>query len=447
MATTTTNYGLTKPARGDSNWDVVLNNNFDSIDTQIKVRENDIASINSQIGDIRAYGLRYKVSTGQLTRLGAAAGKTAITGGVNDFDNIMPWAGMRRCNLADNLDVLAYYGDANYKEDGSNGQVMVETPAFYYKRGWIDSDTLETWVSALPLAGFKRHPLFYDVDGNECDKAYVGANEGSIFDASAGAYLLADEQVADFTAGTGDKLCSIAGAKPCSGLTQNLTIGNTRILANNRGIGWEQLFNNAVSAIQMLLIVEYGSLDSQGIVGLGVTNKTDDGASNLAVNTGGTSILGNKSGIAPGTNGLVSVSYRGIENFWGNIWTWVDGINIQNQKAFISKVNGNFASDKFDGNYKDSGILIPNANNYVSKVGVNYNVDWAFLPTDVSATSSSGYHDYLYQNPSGNFVARLGGLWSYGLQAGAFNWALYYGSGYRGRDVGARLCAVKKTVK
>ena len=45
--------------------------------------------------------------------------------------------------------------------------------------------------------------------------------------------------VADFTAGTGDKLSSIAGAKPCSGLTQDLTLPNARILAHNRGSGWE----------------------------------------------------------------------------------------------------------------------------------------------------------------------------------------------------------------
>jgi hypothetical protein len=51
MATTTANYGLTKPARGDSNWDVVLNKNFDDIDAQIKVRENDIVNINSQMAE------------------------------------------------------------------------------------------------------------------------------------------------------------------------------------------------------------------------------------------------------------------------------------------------------------------------------------------------------------------------------------------------------------
>lgn len=402
----------------------------------------DIRKIKQQIGDIQTYGVGYKNATDTMTRIGNAVGKVAnANGGINDFDNIMPWAGMRRCNLADNLNVNAYYGDINYTEDGSNGQVMVEVPAFYYKRTKIDEDTTETYISMLPLSGYKLHPWFYDINGKARTKAYISAYEGSIYDVSAVAYLMNDEQVADFTTGTGDKLSSIAGAKPCSGLTQNLVISNSRILATNRGTGWQQLHLNAVSAIQMLYMVEYANLNSQTKIGQGVVNIADDGSTNKSMVTGGTSSLGNKSGKAAGTDGLVSISYRGIENFWGNIWKWVDGLNIQNQKAFISKANGSFASDTFTGNYVDGGITIPNANGYISKTGLNYNFDYGFLPTETLGTSSSKYCDYLWQNPSGAFVARLGGIWYYGASAGAFCWFLSVGSGDRHRSIGARLCA------
>lgn len=402
----------------------------------------DIRKIQQQIGDIQTYGVRYKNSTDTMTRIGNAVGKVAnANGGLNDFDNIMPWAGIKRCNLADNLNVNAYYGDASYKEDGTNGQVMVEVPAFYYKRTQVDSDTIESSISMLPLSGYKLHPWFYDSTGKPRTKAYISANEGSIYDVSASSYLLNDEQVADFTVTTGDKLSSIAGAKPCSGLTQNLTIDNSRILATNRGAGWQQLHFNAVSAIQMLFIIEYASLNSQSKIGQGVVNIADDGSTNKSIVTGGTSSLGNKSGKAPGTDGIVSIAYRGIENFWGNIWKWVDGVNIQNQKAFISKINGSFASDTFTGNYVDGGITIPNANGYISKTGLNYNFDHGFLPTEVLGTSSSKYCDYLWQNPSGAFVVQLGGIWHAGAAAGAFFWSLSNGSGYRFRSIGARLCA------
>ncbi|MDE7362056.1 MAG: hypothetical protein K2N38_09000 [Oscillospiraceae bacterium] len=36
-----------------------------------------------------------------------------------------------RCNISDG-EVLAYYGDENFKADGSNSQVMVKQPKFYY---------------------------------------------------------------------------------------------------------------------------------------------------------------------------------------------------------------------------------------------------------------------------------------------------------------------------
>ena len=37
--------------------------------------------------------------------------------------------------------------------------------------------------------------------------------------------------------------------------------------------------------------------------------------------------LGNASGTASNANGIQFVTYRGEENFWGNIWWWVDGLN------------------------------------------------------------------------------------------------------------------------
>lgn len=394
----------------------------------------------TQMG-VAKYGIRYKISTDTMIRIGNSVGKTANIGdGLNDFNSIIPWAGMRRCNLSDDLKVNAYYGDAGYVEDGSNGQVMVEVPAFYYSRTQVDSDTIDTYISPMQLAGMKLHPWFFDVNGLLVKKRYFSAFEGSIFDVSASAYLLTDEQVADFTATTGDKLCSIAGAKPCSGLTQNLTLPMSRILATNRGVGWQQQYFNAVSAIQMLLIVEYAKLNSQSAIGQGVANITDDSVSNLSINTAGTSYLGNKSGRAVGTDGLVSISYRGIENFWGNIWKWVDGFNISNGFAYISNINGNFVSNVFTGQYIKVGELA-HVNGYMSKALLNYSFDHGFVPAEALGTSSSKFADYHYQNSVGAFVARLGGYWSSGADAGAFYWYLALGSSSRGRNVGARLCA------
>lgn len=487
-----------------------------------------------------SYGIRYTISTDTITRLGKAADMVAnANGGENDFDSVMPWGGMRRCNLADDLTVNAYLGDFGYVETGANGQVMVEVPAFYYKRTLVDSDTIETWITTVPnLAGYKLHPWFYDENGVAVAKKYISAYEGSLYDVTApatevntltvtaacttsgdltitldqynaftvavldtdntvelvatkirdatytgwttggagavvtftynttgpkttatfsggstgvtatvaktttgaGGYVLMDTQVASFTQTTGDKLCSIAGVKPISGKDQDLTLPKSRILANNRGAKWQQQYFAAVSAIQMLFVVEYASLNSQLKLGLGPTSIPDSpNTLNHSVVTGATSALGNISGKATGTDGLVSTSYRGVENFYGNIWKWVDGININNYVAYISTVNGAFQSDKFDGNYV-ARTQLPSANGYMSKTVLSPSFDYGFLPTEAVGSNSTKYCDYYYQNGVGTCVTRLGGYWADGATAGAFYWYVTYSSSHRARTIGARLC-------
>ena len=62
-------------------------------------------------------------------RLAGAYDKTAGA----DFDQFEMFGGRKRCNVADDGTIVAYYGDEDYAEDGSMGQVMVYQPAFYYK--------------------------------------------------------------------------------------------------------------------------------------------------------------------------------------------------------------------------------------------------------------------------------------------------------------------------
>jgi len=92
---------------------------------------NEIADIKSYIGCIDAdiYGVEVDFVNRTFTRLAGAVGKNPGA----DFDSINAFGGRRRCNLADDGTVNAYYGKPGYIEDGSNGQVMVEQPKFYYK--------------------------------------------------------------------------------------------------------------------------------------------------------------------------------------------------------------------------------------------------------------------------------------------------------------------------
>ena len=337
--------------------------------------------------------------------------------------------------------------------------VMVEQPIFYVKTVPIKTKPATSgkgvevvkaryYISPTPKVGFKAPEVFKDEHGILQDKIYLSAFEGSIYDTSASAFLLNDEQVADFA---GDKLCSIAGAKPASGLTQNLTRGNVRKLCNNRGAGWRSHDILALSVTQWLIMVEYGSMNTQNTIGRGVCDLTDDGKTNMAYATGATSSLGNGSGNAEGgVNGKCSVSYRGEENLWGNIWTWLDGINILAKglnDAYIRQIGQAMADDTTTG-YENFGTHLSHSNGYQSAVGYSEEYPELFLPTACAGSDSSPTNgDHYWQNKdySGFLVAILGGGWDYGSDCGAWYLNVDITSSNRHRGIGGRLLYVPQT--
>lgn len=416
------------------------------------------ATIPDQIDNVKAfvgydadydvYGVEVDMTAHTFTRLGNAVDKTAGT----DFDNARPFA-RRRCNLADDGTVNAYYGDPGYKEDGSNGQVMVEQPSFYYK---MDPLILEGekvrkaryFVTGAPREGFKLHPAFVQ-DGKPKEKIYMSAFEGSLFtaDMDGGHYVLDDAQTMDITM---DKLSSIAGAKPMSGLTQQLTRSNARNLAHNRGTGWEQGLIQTASMSQLLMLIEYASFNVQNEIGMGNVSKTDDGNSNMAEITGGTSTLGNTSGAILNDNGVQVISYRGEENFWGDILTWIDGLNSKVDVAVETDIiyiaDHEFADDTENTPYQEVGITPSMQSGYISAFGYSEEYDWMFIPSEVLGSSTLPVGDRFYQTSSSGWrVARLGGVWYYGSDSGAFcltlNDAAY---GYH-RAIGTRLTYIPQT--
>lgn len=442
----------------------------------------DIQDLQNQIADLEAfigykdddiYGVEVDFVNKKFTRLAGAVGKT---GGAS-FDGVHCFGGRKRCNLTDDGKVVAYHGDAGYSETGAltqaitigettypvgtKVQTMVEQPKFYYKVVPLELEIISEgdnyghhmrkgryYVSPVPKLGFKLHPAFIR-DGKEKDFIYLSAFEGSLYDVSANAYILDDSQVASFVASTGDKLSSIANAKPMSGLTQDMTRAKTRIIAENRGTGWEQETVQMASASQLLMLVEYATFNMQTAIGNGNVSKTDDGTTNMAENTGATTSLGNASGVVTNTNGILIVSYRGEENPWGNIWKWVDGINIQNPTPFAAGQHGNvyvadhgFADGISASPYEDTGIHPCYGEGYVSAFGYNEKFDWLFIPTEHSGNSSLPVGDYMYNSQPGWRVARLGGHWFNGSNAGAFCWSLYYATSYRTRYIGGRLVYV-----
>lgn len=451
-------------ASAASNIDELKSENFNS------------QEILSGVADIRAYlgitaddivGIQVDYKNKTFKRLAGAANLTKGS----DFDKFTMFGGRKRCNVADDGSIVAWYGDADYKEDGSMGQVMVYQPKFYYLVCPVEYDPIDTgigyhlrkanyYVSEKPRAGFRLHPAFYDASGNEIDYFLTSAYEGSIYDASASAYLLNDEQVMN----TGeDKFSSIAGARPASGSSQNLTRPNIEAMAQNRGTNWHGDLIKQVSAEQMLMIIEMGMMNlqtaiAQGVVSLPWTTGSDT-TSSYAAATGSTASLGNGTGRAEKTttyeggvakeytvDGKTSVCWRGKENFWGNIWKFVYGINIWGN----GKMGGgqpyicsdfSFAESKNSGNYEPAGFTVTNANGYISAMGYSTACDWLFIASECLGNSSLPVGDYTYItiNLNGYRIIRLGSAWNDGGYAGGFYWVLLNGVGNRGRDIGGRL--------
>ena len=497
-----------------------------------------------------------------LTRINVNGNADEGTRDTNFFDSHVIWGNMKRCNLADNGTVNDYHGDASFAYDGTNGQVMVRVPKFYYKSE-KDGTTYRWWISPVDAPGFTVHPAFVS-DSVEYDQFFFSAFEGSVYDVTAGAtevntiqitaeptangdititldgnysftvavldadtiegvidkivaagnqtdyqgivwtvaktaadtltytadsnglkstatfsggttgvtatvtkttsgaggYVLNDAGGVDFTATTGDKMASVAGVKPLSGWKNaTATMTNMRILAQNRGSGWELINFNQVCAIQLLYLVEYASFSSQTEIGAGVTGVNDTTAGNTynnALNTGFTAGVGtsstdfaNASGACTGVAhystsesdaDIQPITYRGIENLWGNIYKWVDGINIKaDNNPWIA--DHDFADDTFVHPYSDTGLTLHNANGYPTDVAFGAAMDYGFLATAVGGATDKYLCDYYYQN-AGNRAARLGGSWIDGPYAGAFFWSLSYAASNVARNIGTRAVFV-----
>ena len=417
----------------------------------------DIQDLQKQISDLQAfvgytdkdiYGVEVDFKNKKFTRL---AGAVSMTPGAA-FDAVKAFGGRKRCNVANDGTVNAYYGEAGYSETGSNGQLMVEQPKFYYKVVPLELEKVEGgkgfhmrkvryYVSDTKKAGFKLHPAFIQ-DGVEKNFIYLSAYEGSTYDTSASVYNTTDAQTVDWT---NDLLASIAGAKPTSGLTQTgATRNGFRTIAAKRGAGWSQQTVQAATATELLFLVEYASFNMQSKIGVGVTNKTDDGTTSMTEITGYTANLGNATGSVNNPDGWNIVTYRGEENFFGNIWKWIDGINIYNYGVgSVHIADHSFADGSVD-HYEDAGITICGANGYVSAFGYNEDFDWLFIASECSGDSALPVGDYFYQNKVAEYwtVATLGGTWDYGASAGGFGWYVDIAASYRSRAIGGRLLYV-----
>ena len=334
------------------------------------------------------YGVNWNPTTDTYERTGIAAGVALST----SYAGVIQTK-MRRCVLNADGTVKYYLSatDSTKKADGSaaiidgtDGNVMVEIPKFWYK--YENVGGVHKWlISDAAQDGYEVHPAFIR-GGVEKSFRYYCAYQG-------------------YTLGT--KLISGSGRVP----TTNKTCAAFRTEAAANGAGWSQIDWNLLTAVQLLYLVEYANFNTQAMLGQGITT----GSVYTAV-TGSSNSLGNAS--SPSTNTSTQfMSYRGIENWYGQIYKSIDGVNINSYVYYVNNNPATFADDVFTGDYISTGITSATANGYVKNIVANKK---GFVASVTAGGSESTFvPDYFYRS-TGLKIMCFGGNAGNGASAGGF---------------------------
>ena len=317
-----------------------------------------------------------------------ATASVGATAGSSDFDNAMPWAGITRETL-------------------STGDVMVKIPKFYYKR-YRDGNIEHIKIADRAAEGFALHPAF-NHSGVEKDYVYVGAY----------------------------KTTSKTASLPNKGASAGLPRGDARKAIMEKGDGWGLIDISTTSAVQMLILVEFATNDVQTAIGKGYCD------SNIsALSTGSCNTVPNLTGRTSATNGKSGVVYRGIEDFWSNIFEWVDGLNVSNTKYYVCNDPSSYADSTATG-YTALSYARPGQSmnaQYITQMGFDSANPHVMLPTAASGGSSTTYYcDSVWLGTASWQVAQRGGNWNYGLHNGLFTMFMQTQPAYAGTDYGWRM--------
>lgn len=397
----------------------------------------------------------------------------------NDFDNRYPWSEIISYNYnVEEKKINAYYGDPTFKFDGSNGEVLTRIPEFYWKREIIDGYEY-IYISDYAIAGFNKSEEFsvgrYDACIDEDGKlhsysGYSPSTNKNITQHRDAAKLLSDEfcmidyryfmlqllylvEYANYNSQSqlGNGIVSMRYTASDKAIIAGETT-NTIVIATNDyfKVGQQIAIGTTVDGVSICKdrtiteIAEYSKDTTEG------TAITFDGEPvNIAIGNiihacaqkeGGCDSLGMKSGCLA-NDSQHAVIYRGIENIFGNVFNWIDGLNIQEYQAYICRNPEEYTSDKFDGSYIKLGYMnCQERDMYIKKLGFDEKNPDIALPIEIGggAGSSSGMCDFYYSS-EGNRVARVGGIFYYGAAAGLWYWCCSVSSASSYLYCGARL--------
>ena len=349
---------------------------------------------------------------------------------------------------ATNSSLLASGGAATL--DGSSGDVMVRIPR-HYQLWHRDGDDQYILISEGAFT-FGGQEAWVPNCFSTYDYYYISAFEG----------VLDDNGV--ITTGTGssgadttdDALRSLPNYKPWTVEYRSVY----RTISRNTGGTAHQLSWDGYQMLIALMVTEWGSWDSQTELP-GYTDGDAGWDYAYVRETGRTLHLGDTSGSVQvdftgedsdlnstiiALEEAIANSYRGIENPYGHIWKFLDGINVDNTDGnctvYTTADYTAWADDTATG-YTDTGHApgFGSDDGYIADIhGSGQHAP--FYPSSITGGSwNSHLHDYHWNDSGGWRVLLAGGHCTYGGAAGVASLLAVYGSGLRASYIGARLAA------
>ena len=374
-------------------WVVTATQNGESVSSNVVITS-DGQTESVELSFVKIYGIsRDKTASSPVwARTDEAVGMTATasvgtTAGASDFDNCYPWSGIVRETL-------------------STGDVMVKIPKFYFQR-YRKGNIEHIRIADKKTTGFELHPAFKHA-GVEVDYIYVGAYK------------------------TSSNNKSVSGASPQVSQTRATFRSN----AKAKGAGWSLWDVAVLSAIQMLMLVEFATNNMQSAIGRGYCD-----SNSAAISTGSCNSVANLTGRPAGTDGKVDVVWRGIEGLWGNVWEWVDGVNWNDGTYYVCNDPSKYADDTAT-NY--TALSFKGATNwsssYITEEGLDTgDNEHVMLPAAAGSGSESTYDCDACWSSTGWRVFRRGGFWDAGSVCGLFAAFLYGSSSLSAAGIGSRL--------
>ena len=370
---------------------------------------------------------------------------------------------MRGCLLNDDGVVVEYLPEDNWTSsvrDGSKGQVMVEIPR-HWRRFETEGTKHRVLISPIAVDGYHEVP-----------KMYVGAYEAAVQRSTSKLCSVANWDT-DYRGGDGSAAYDNNEWSSRQRPATSLSLTKFRQYARNRNQAtteWNCYTYECHKAITWLFVVEYATRNSQkaynaqptaegykqGGLGDGITNIREDQWSSFngyrpIVSCAASDSLGNKTGnisywlpSALGGSTVYIPRYRGIENPFGHIWKWVEGILcFPNSDGTQLDVYMYSDPSAFNDSSQTGGTkvgTIPTSLNYIKAMH-----DGEIMPSVLGASSSTSWCDYYYST-TGNHTrgVQFGGYALTGAGAGLVSPASHHSPSYATTDLGSRLCFIPR---